>query len=309
MARSRAGLALAVILALLAAAPAQATFPGRNGVIAYAQNGSSGDHPPINDSHALEAIAPRWPAGEPRTLLSCAFIDYVAQDCAVEIYASPSYSANGRRIVFDAGAQIGIVNTNGTGLRLLNAVTANDGDPAFSPDGRRIVFTGDNDYGTTDVYVRRLDGGEPKAIVRDAQEPAWSSRNEIAYVREGNIYTADPTGRHRRFVTSGVAPDWSPDGGRLVLVRPAPNFTFAAHLGRLHVVGARGRGLRPLGKRKDVGSPVWSPDGRWLAFHGFDLGVHKRRFLPHARIFELAPTQIGDEGAYVTSFDPAWQPR
>ena len=49
--------------------------------------------------------------------------------------------------------------------------------------------------------------------------------------------------------------------------------------------------------------------GRWLAFHGFELGVHKRRFLPHARTFEIAQTQSGSEGGFVTSFDAAWQPR
>jgi hypothetical protein len=308
MARTRTGLAVAVAALLAAAAPAQATFPGRNGVIAYAQNGSSGGPGTTHDSHGLYASPPRRHAPA-KTLLQCNFIDFVPQGCAVVDFSAPSYSANGRRIVFDAGERVGIVKADGSALRLLPAVTANDSDPAFSPDGRSIVFTGVNDHNGTDVYVRRLAGGDARAIVLDAEEPAWSSRNEIAYVREGNIYVANPNGRQRRFVSSGVTPDWSPDGGRIVFVRPAPNFTFATHLGRLHVVGAHGRGLRAIGKRKDLGNPVWSPDGRWLAFDGFDLGVHKRRFLPHARIFEIAPTQIGDEDAFVTSFAAAWQPR
>jgi dipeptidyl aminopeptidase/acylaminoacyl peptidase len=303
----RVGLAVALV-ALAAAVPAEATFPGRNGVIAYVQNGSSGGPGTYYDTHGLYASPPRRQAPS-RTLLQCKFTAFVPQDCEITDFYAPSYSANGRRIVFDADKQVGIINADGSGLRLLSAVTSNDGDPAFSPDGKRIVFTGANDHGGTDVYVRRIDGAEPKAIVYDAEEPAWSSRNEIAYVREGNIYAADPKGRHKRFVTSGVSPDWSPDGRRLVLIRPGPNFTFAVHMGRLHVVGARGHGLRALGKRRDISNPVWSPDGRWLAFDGFDLGVHKRRFLPHTRIFEIAPTQIGDEGAFVSSYEATWQPR
>jgi hypothetical protein len=53
---------------------------------------------------------------------------------------------------------------------------------------------------------------------------------------------------------------------------------------------------------------VWSPDGRWLAFDGFDLGVHRRR-LSGGPMREVAPTQIGDEGAYVSSYRATWQPR
>ena len=305
MALTRAGLALSFILALLAvAAPAQATFPGRNGAIGFVQNGSSGGPGTVFDVQGLYTAPPRRHA-DARALVLCKFTDYVPQGCAITDYASPSYSPNGRRIVFDAGPRLAVVNADGTGLRLLSAITSNDGDPAFAPDGKRIVFTGATAGGTTELYVRRLDG-DAHAIVPNASAPAWSSRNEIAYVRAGNIYRAGPNGRHRRLVTAGISPDWSPHGARLILIRPA---AAGAVFGRLYVVNARGRGLQPIGKRKDIANPVWSPDGRWLAFDGFELGVHKRRFLPHARLFEIATTQSGSEGAYVTAYDAAWQPR
>jgi len=305
MALPRVWLGLAVATALLvAAAPAQATFPGRNGAIAYAHAGSSGGPGTIFDTNGLYAAAPR--ASAPRTLIQCKLTDYVPQGCAVTNFHSPSYSPDGRRLVFDAGTRLALVNADGSRFELLSAVTSDDGEPAFAPDGKRIVFAGKNDHGTTDVYVRRLDGGEARLIAPDAFEPAWSSRNRIAYVLGGKVYRSDPRGLHRRLVTAGTSPDWSPDGGRLVLVRPIrPGALF----GRLHVVGARGRGLRAIGARKDLSDPVWSPDGRWLAFAGFDVGVHKRRFLPHARLFEIAASQYGSEGAFTSAFDPAWQPR
>jgi TolB protein len=306
MAPTRTGLALAalVVAALATAAPAQATFPGRNGAIAFIQNGSSGGPGTVYDTHGVYR-APARRHADAKALVQCKLTDFVPQNCTVTDFVSPSWSPDGRRVVFDAGTQLAVVNAHGSGLRLLPAVTGNDGDPAFAPDGKRIVFTGADAGGGTDVYVRRLAGGEAHTIVPQASSPTWSSLNEIAYVSDAKIYRADPSGRHRRLVTEGLSPDWSPDGKRLVLIRPAQ----PGLIGRIHVVGRRGHGLQAIGKRKDLADPVWSPDGRWLAFHGFELGVHKRRFLPHARIFEIAQTQTGSEGGFVTSFDAAWQPR
>lgn len=308
--RRRAALGLAVALAALAgAAPSEAAFPGRNGAIAYVYNGSSGDPAPILELRGLAARAPG--ADEQRLLIECRLTDGEPSggDCTGTRYDAPSYSADGRRIAFDAGRQLALMDADGSNLTLLPATTADDGDPAFSPDGERIVFSGANERGGTDLYVRRLNGGQARAIVYDASQPAWSSRNQLAYVRDGNIYRADPSGRRRRFVTSGILPDWSPNGRRLVLIRPHPNLTFAGLTGRLYVVGANGRGLRRIGSRDDVSHPVWSPDGRFMAFDGFDLGVHTKRLGSRRAAREIAPTQVGDGGGFVVSHSPAWRPR
>ena len=309
MALTRLWLGLAAAVAvLLAAAPAQATFPGRNGAIAYVHAGGSGEQGPVVDTRGLYAAVPR--SQDPLTLLECQVTDGVPSgDCIGTAYASPSYSRSGRRIVFDTGAQLALLAADGSNPTLLPAVTADDGDPVFSPDGRSIAFTGANERGSTDLYVRRLDGAAARVIVYDASAPAWSSRNRLAYVRDGNVYSADPNGRKRRFVTSGVSPDWSPNGGRLVLVRPLPRLTFAVDLGRIFVVNANGRGLRRIGSSDDLSHPVWSPNGKWIAFEGFESGVHKRRVTGRPHLTEVAPTQIGSEGSFSASYGPAWQPR
>ena len=110
-------------------------------------------------------------------------------------------------------------------------------------------------------------------------------------------------------MTSGVSPDWSPNGRRLALVRPLATLTFDAPIGRIYTVAASGRDLRRVGRAKNASHLVWSPDGRWLAYDGFDLGVHVKRVGSHAQAREIASTQISGESGSVVSFGPAWRPR
>jgi dipeptidyl aminopeptidase/acylaminoacyl peptidase len=301
-------LALVGLAAALAPA-AEAAFPGRNGEIAFAQRATSGDLVEPTVEHAR--IATRHATfGRELVLVDCELTAGLPTggNCAGTSYTSPSYSPDGGRIVFDAGERIGVMAADGGGLTLLPAVTANDGDPAFSADGRRIVFTGTNDRGTTDMYVRSVGGGAARLIVGDAGEPSWSSRGVIAYVRSGNVYVARPGGRHRRWVTSGVSPDWSPDGRRLLLVRPLATLTFDLPIGRMYVVGAHGEGLRRIGPAADASEPKWSPQGNWIAYEALEAGVFAKKLGTSAPAREVALTQVSGESGSVVSLDPAWRP-
>jgi hypothetical protein len=302
-------IALALV-ALAAFAPsAHAAFGGGNGAVAFAQRTVTGDsvNPPVEHTR----LATRHVFGtQDRILVDCQLTDGAPSggNCAGTSYRSPSYSRDGARIVFDAGDRIGVMAADGSGLSLLPAVTVDDGNPALAPDGQRIVFSGTNDRGTTDLYVRRVDGGAAQLIVNDAGEPTWSARDVIAYVRSGNIYVARPGGAHRRFVTSGVSPDWSPDGRRLLLVRPLATLTFDAPIGRMYVVGAHGEGLRRIGPAADASRPVWSPEGNFIAYEAFDAGILAKRLGSSQPAREIAPSQSSGESGSVASFDPAWRP-
>jgi Tol biopolymer transport system component len=304
-----ARIALALVALAAFAPPAHATFGGRNGAVAFAQRTVTGDS--VDPSVEHTRLATRHVFGtRDRILVDCQLTDGAPSggNCTGTSYRSPSYSRDGARIVFDAGQRIGVMAADGSGFSLLPAVTADDGDPAFAPDGRRIVFSGTNDRGTTDLYVRRLDGGAAQLIVNDAGEPTWSVRDVIAYVRSGNIYVARPGGGHRRFVTSGVSPDWSPDGRRLLLVRPLARLTFDAPIGRMYVVGAHGEGLRRIGPAADATRPAWSPEGNWIAYEAFEAGILAKRLGSSQPAREIATTQSSGESGSVASFDPAWRP-
>jgi hypothetical protein len=198
---------------------------------------------------------------------------------------------------------------------LLSAQSDDDGHPAFVPAAfvprsrPRISFTAKNGRGGTDILMRRVDGlGKVATLRYDATEPAWSARGDFAFVRDGNVYLRSHGNPHHRFVTSGVSPDWSPDGKRLVVVRPRANLVFAAPFGRLYTVRPSGRGLRLLrGASTYAGHPVWSPDGRWMAYDGLDLGVYAKR-LGGRGLREIAPTQHGG-ASYVDAYQPAWGAR
>src|SRR3954454_5800857 len=120
-----ARLALLTVLAVLAiASPAAATFPGRNGPIAYVKDSGSEDPTqPARDAHALMVQPPG--GGQARALFECVLTGggQSSGDCAIGHIESPAYSPDGRLIAFDAGKQIVIVSTSDGSVRLLPAVS------------------------------------------------------------------------------------------------------------------------------------------------------------------------------------------
>lgn len=306
-------LTLPLLLSLIVVGPASAAFPGRNGRVAYEASGGQdfGDPP-----DSIQAIADVTASGRgERRLADCTIKDKrpARGNCAIGYFA-PSYSPNGKRIVFDAGRQLAVMKSNGSGLRLLARHTDNDSEPAFSPSGRRLVFTGRTRVRgrrRLDLYTLDLHSGQTRRLTRrGGRQAAWSSRNRIAFVRGGDIYVVRRKGSPRRLIR-GAQPDWSPDGSKLVFVRDKDVYTAPL------------RGLRP--RRLPIGTgegrhPVWSPDGRRIAY---ELGVSALGLYSCGGYTECISIYairakgpgrrrvLADEagGAYgVQAFDPSWQP-
>jgi dipeptidyl aminopeptidase/acylaminoacyl peptidase len=306
---TRLALLIALLVTLVAAAPAAATFPGRNGPIAYYGTSSEATEDG-GDAHTTLYVKRAASAGEKHALVDCFAPggDFAVASCAVKAFHSPTYSPDGSRIAFDAGTQLAVVDADGANLRLLPAATTDDGDPAFTPNGRRIVFSGLDAQGAHGVYVRSVEGGPARLLVRNAAEPVLSSRNRLAFVRDRVVFVAAADGTHAYRVAVGGSPDWAPGGGRLVFVRPRgrqflPNLT----LGALFLVRADGSGLTRFSNVKDATLPVWSPNGRWIAYNKLEIGIAVRKVARGAKPHTIARTEVGDSGS-TSAQDPGWRP-
>jgi Tol biopolymer transport system component len=204
---------------------------------------------------------------------------------------SPSWSPDGRLIAFvgSGGGNLGIYVTNADGKgqqRLLaRDVRGNFAPPAWSPDGGRIAFVARRD-GNVDLYVVNTDGSGQRRLTSSAgrdSKPAWSpDGRRIAFESKWQVYVMNADGSGQRRLTNNggrnFAPAWSPDGRRIVFERRVGREQYGTCPGcgkastlQVYVVNADGSDARKLAQ--DAAQPVWSPDGRKIAFEKIPSGT------------------------------------
>jgi TolB protein len=194
---------------------------------------------------------------------------------------APAWSPGRRRVAFSSNRwskagideDLFVVDVTGRGLRRLAATKAAESSPSWSPNGKEIVF-GRGVGRQSDLFVVTVATGAVRRLTRtQATEavPAWSpDGRSIAYVRDGDIWVMGAGGtRARALGEIGVgvawAPDWSLDSRRVLLEtdRSAENST--TEIWELWADGS-GRTRRITSNWISETSPVWSPDGKRIAF-------------------------------------------
>ena len=250
-------MALAMLAWLAIAPPTNATFPDRNGRIAFQAQTDQG----------VQIFTVR-PNG--RDLQQITHLDGDA------LY--PDWSPDGRKIAFAFNdCSVAIMDADGSDWRLI----ADDegicqSDPSFTPDGTRIVFEHFDWLGTgaDEVWSMNLDGSD-KRLVTDsgAIDPNVAPDGRMLSFKgaEGALFVEkmDGTGLTQVSPTVSVAykHDWAPDGSRLAFSDIAdPDPGQAVNIVTVRPDGTDQRYLTSYAApfRAYVGS--YSPDGQWIVF-------------------------------------------
>lgn len=283
-ARGLTRVALASTLVSLALVPAVSFAATRNGRVAvgtsdvYTYDGSDYENSGIVDftSTGREERS-LWNAcgpGEPNV-------------CPTDV-RSPTYSHDGTRIALDHGNRLATMNADGSAHYDLPSPNEPQypGRPTWSPSDQNLAFTLHGD-----LYAVRADGTNQRLLVRDAQDPTWSSRNRIAYRSEHHpgIWILNPASHALHRLTRGndSGPAWSSDGRRLAFSR-SPEKSSSRY--DVYVTGTGSHGPRRLVSGSG-GLSAWAPDGRSLLlstakryplYRVVDLRGHTRRTFGNA---------------------------
>jgi Tol biopolymer transport system component len=147
---------------------------------------------------------------------------------------APVWSPDGQEIAFTAHPSqeelvIGVMNRDGSDLRLLADNGAHDQLPSWSPDGRHIAFVSNRD-GNREIYVMNRDGSNRKRLTyHEAQDwgPVWSPDGRyIVFTSDRNgrngIYVMSRDGADQRWLMNADAPGrWPMDTTRVRFVEVA----------------------------------------------------------------------------------------
>ena len=196
------------------------------------------------------------------------------------------FSRDGLEIAFIAGGDVWVMDTELREPKQVTSTTEEERDLEMSPDGRTLFFVSDRD-GQSDIWrATRTDESsywwqnDTFTLQRLTNDPTVEFNVDVspdgkhlAYCRErGDLWLMSVDGKKaRRLAASWNAPDynWSPDGRWIVFAKDDDDFNRDVFI--VPVDGSR----KPFNVSRhpdNDSAPVWSPDGRMIAFRGRRLG-------------------------------------
>jgi TolB protein len=189
--------------------------------------------------------------------------------------AAIAWSPDGMSIAYSGGGSgwngdttyddIWVIAADGGRPRHLTGSYESDWSPAWSPDARRVAFDRQDD-GLNWIYVVNADGTRLRRLTGSFNwHPAWTPDGRISYVDSLGIMVVDADGANRQRLlrapvdlSSSPVLTWSPDGRLLAFTTDVA----------LWVVRSDGSGRRKIfaDPARTTRTPVWSPDGRKIAW-------------------------------------------
>ena len=187
------------------------------------------------------------------------FYGDVSPDGSNIVYSTCEYPLPGS--VGEYGYELGITGVDGTGKRRLTNNTYFEHYPVWSPGGTKVAFlrnSGLHDY---------QDGAQLSIMTVDTAPASLSATvGQNQGDPEASIVTCPDTGR-----VALIPPAWSPDGYYLAfavhegIVRAYQEYIFPkSYAFVLYTIRSDCSGLRRIGETTTP--PVWSPDGRHIAY-------------------------------------------
>jgi TolB protein len=201
--------------------------------------------------------------------------------------AGPSSPPITGRLLYASAGHIWL-RTGTTAHRLTEETTGTQ--PAWSLDGTQVAFVVRGEY-YSDIWVMDADGGGLHPITENRSAAPDHSLDAVA-----QSYWA-------------AQPQWvPPEGARISYVShyaPGSLVTSVLQVWIMHADDG-GEKQRHLGfTSQNVESPVWSPDGQWLAFtlYTFSDGAQLRYMDADGNVHYL-----GEDIRGIQRYDPAWSP-
>ena len=227
----------------------------------------------------------------------------------------PVYSPDGKSVVYASNQSGGVFDLflftqEGSKLTQLTKNVGNVVSPTFSPDGKKILFANRTGDGPTSLWTVDSNGKNADLIYTGPSTIVavdWSPQgDQVAFAMSVDkpdsyeIFLMNPDGSNVRQLTHnlpgiGGSVDWSPDGKSLLIYAGAPGDK------NIFLINVAAETAAQLTNGGNNGSPVFSPDGQWIAFISLRNNDQADIFIMHPDGTDVR--QITDNP------EPDWQPQ